>query len=438
MGSANSSIPAEPTIVAAAAVVGALGYGYVHYVRPTAAHPDDADTYSDASRTTSALLHGQKKRGRKLQIPGDAALKNLDILDAPLSVSREASSAAASASGGARRRQRPQLQPQHAKEKEAPSAAAVAPHDVVPGGFDGPGTSVDDDDTRDTPKHQSQPQSQPSPQHVSSTTAKKPKKKKGKKAAVPLDPSGAGASSSLMTASTEAAPARSVATPASGGKGNKVSAAAAGDVHEERWTRVEARKRKVLGPLQESAAAATATDVTTSDAGITTSATGNSSPVTERTTEDELPSELDESRLDASATSVQDAPPSIVPVRPPPGEEPAKGFTWEDYEGVQVDEDASGEEDGSWGVVRSRRKVNKPATEGGAGTPAAAAESQPQTKKQRQNAQRREALKEAKREREAQQHAALAAHKRELDHARATEQATTVKRTGSRFDSLGE
>jgi len=141
--------------------------------------------------------------------------------------------------------------------------------------------------------------------------------------------------------------------------------------------------------------------------------------------------------LDASATSLQDAPPSIVPVHPPPGEEPAKGFTWEDYEGVQVDEDASGE-DGSWGVVRSRRKVNKPATEGGAGTPAAAAESQSQTKKQRQNAQRREALKEAKREREAQQHTALAAHKRELEHVRATEQATTVKRTGSRFDSLGE
>jgi hypothetical protein len=294
MGSANSSIPAEPTIVAAAAVVGALGYGYVHYVRPTAAHPDDADTYSDASRTTSALLHGQKKRGRKLQIPGDAALKNLDILDAPISVSREASSAA-SASGGARRRQRQQLQPQQAKEKEAPFAP---PQDVVPGGFDGPGMSVDDDDTRDTPKHQSQPPSQPSlpPQHVSSATAKKPKKKKGKKAAVPSDPSGAGASSSLMTTSTEEGAARGVAALASGGKGkvSAASAAAAGDVHEERWTRVEARKRKVLGPLQESAAAATATDVTTSDAGITTSATGNSSPVTERTTEDELPSELDE------------------------------------------------------------------------------------------------------------------------------------------------
>jgi len=53
--------------------------------------------------------------------------------------------------------------------------------------------------------------------------------------------------------------------------------------------------------------------------------------------------------------SLQDAPPRVVPVRPPPGEQPAKGFSWEDYGGVQVDEDASDEEDGGWGVVRSRR-----------------------------------------------------------------------------------
>lgn len=44
-----------------------------------------------------------------------------------------------------------------------------------------------------------------------------------------------------------------------------------------------------------------------------------------------------------------------MPVRPLPGEQPAKGFSWEDYEGVQVSEDASDEEEGGWGVVRSRR-----------------------------------------------------------------------------------
>ena len=61
------------------------------------------------------------------------------------------------------------------------------------------------------------------------------------------------------------------------------------------------------------------------------------------------------SALEASPSSLQDVPRHAVPVLPPPGEKPAKGFKWEDYEGVQVDEDASGEEDGGWGVVRSRR-----------------------------------------------------------------------------------
>ena len=61
------------------------------------------------------------------------------------------------------------------------------------------------------------------------------------------------------------------------------------------------------------------------------------------------------STMEVSAVSSQGAPPPVVPVRPPPGEQPAKGFSWEDYEGVQVDEDASEEEEGGWGVVRSRR-----------------------------------------------------------------------------------
>ncbi|KAH9967449.1 hypothetical protein BC827DRAFT_593706 [Russula dissimulans] len=215
-----------------------------------------------------------------------------------------------------------------------------------------------------------------------------------------------------------------------------VSANAA-DAADERWTRVEARKKKPSAPLQDGLAKLETADVTTSDAGITTSATGNSSPVTERTTEDELPSEVDGSVMEVS--SLQDAPPRVVPVRPPPGEEPAKGFTWEDYEGVQVDEDASGEDDGGWGVVRSRRTgPNKAALEGGAeAATITASQPQPQTKKQRQNAQRREALKEVKREREAQQQAAFAVHKRGLERARAAEQAPAPKRTGSRFDSLG-
>jgi hypothetical protein len=48
----------------------------------------------------------------------------------------------------------------------------------------------------------------------------------------------------------------------------------------------------------------------------------------------------------------------VMRVRPMPGEKPAGGFSWADYEDVHVDEgaghDADGEDDG-WGVVRSRR-----------------------------------------------------------------------------------
>jgi len=143
--------------------------------------------------------------------------------------------------------------------------------------------------------------------------------------------------------------------------------------------------------------------------------------------------------MEVSAVSLQDASPQVVPIRPLPGEQPAKGFSWEDYEGVQVDEDASGEEEGGWGVVRSRRKPdNKTTTSEGAGTAGVAEQSQPLTKKQRQNAQRREALKELKREKEAQQQAAFMAHKRELERARAAERTAVPKRTGSRFDSLGD
>jgi hypothetical protein len=69
---------------------------------------------------------------------------------------------------------------------------------------------------------------------------------------------------------------------------------------------------------------------------------------------------------------------------------------------------------------------------------APADQAQSLTKKQRQNAQRREALKELKREKEAQQQAAFLAHKRELERARAAERAAVPKRTGSRFDSLGD
>ena len=298
MGSATSSIPTEP-IVAAAALAGALGYGYVHYFRP-AAHSGDEDAYLDANAGASdapSTLRGQKKRGRKLQLPGDATLKNIDILDAL--VVPGSLSGSTSASSKTRERQSPPQPPQEQRGREAPAVAHAQSRDVVPGGFDNIVTSADD--ARDKPLEQLQTPleqvrvQQQQQQHVSVGTTKKPKKKKGKKATA--------ATSDLSSASALGA-SQSMATSTEGivGRGKKASASASvvadgEDGHDERWTRVEARRKKA--PLQPQdglaeTAEANAADVTTSDAGITTSVTGNSSPVTERTTEDELRSDLDE------------------------------------------------------------------------------------------------------------------------------------------------
>ncbi|KAH9000139.1 hypothetical protein EDB92DRAFT_1829551 [Lactarius akahatsu] len=396
MGSANSTISAEP-VLAAVAVAGVLGYGYVQYLQHTGGTVTDTNVNVGLLGLSkgSAVLHGQKKRGRKLQLPGDATLKNLDFLDSSAALLPP------------RQQQQTALRPQQ--------------DDTVPGGFGGADTSGDALGAPGSAAPSSQQQQQQ--QSEQSAGVKKPKKKRGKKTA--SDPSSTSADAG--------------ATSAPAGKAEKAQASAAvawADTQDERWTRVEARKKKAvstqdgLSKLQTTVAAA---DATTSDA-VTTSVTGNSSPVTERTTEDELPSGLDESTLELSVASSPDAPPRVAPVRPLPGEQPAKGFAWEDYEGVQVDGDASSEDDGGWGVVRSRRRPVK--TESGS-TITTTTAPQLQTKKQRQNAQKREALKEAKRERDTQQQAALASHKRELEGVRRVDQAATPsKRTGSRYDSL--
>ena len=276
MGSATSSIPPEP-IVAAAAVAGVLSYGYVHFVRPVA-HSGDEDASEDASAgasKASSTFRGQKKRGRKLQLPGDATLKNLDILDAPVPGSLSVSTSASSKS-----RERQRQVPPPPQQREAPAAHAPS-RDAVPGGFDGAITSVDD--ARDAQQEQSQPPVEPQQVQQQHQATKKPKKKKGKKAATAAVPP-----SGPSSATAVGAPPSLTGTPES-----------AADMHDERWTRVEARKKKVAVPPQDGLAElhlaeATVADVTTSDAGVTTSVTGNSSPVTERTTEDELRSEPDE------------------------------------------------------------------------------------------------------------------------------------------------
>ena len=128
----------------------------------------------------------------------------------------------------------------------------------------------------------------------------------------------------------------------------------------------------------------------------------------------------------------------VLRVQPNPGEKPVPGFSWADYEDVQVAaaEDADGEDDGGWGVVRSRSRNS--ASHALIPIPfidvrliesdrPSQTDSQPQsgsemTKKQRQNAAKREAQKAAKVEAEAQRQATLSKHKRELEKAKIAEQ----------------
>lgn len=110
----------------------------------------------------------------------------------------------------------------------------------------------------------------------------------------------------------------------------------------------------------------------------------------------------------------------VMRVQPRADEAPAPGFSWKDYEDVDVDDssgalnDADEEGDGEWGIVKGkgRAKVSRPST-----TPSQLAQQAPETltKKQRQNAKRNQMLKEAKAEAEAERQAKLAERRRALE-----------------------
>lgn len=146
-------------------------------------------------------------------------------------------------------------------------------------------------------------------------------------------------------------------------------------------------------------------------------------------------------------------------VQPRSDEKPASGFSWGDYEDVNVtqgayassgasrggaEDDADGEGDDdndSWGVVKSRKPSTSirilfivlPLTTQLPSEPPRDTSSQSQSnsqsqlsaapsKRQRQNAAKRDAQKAAKASAEAERLATLAKHKRELEKAKMAEQ----------------
>ncbi|KZT64490.1 hypothetical protein DAEQUDRAFT_698641 [Daedalea quercina L-15889] len=331
----------------------------------------------------------------------------------------EPAPALASATGKKKSKKNPAAESALSASGEQPASkpTVVSFPPVVPGSFDASSALAD---TEPTPE--------PAPK------AGKSKKKKGKKAGAGVSRPVDAMSESSATApeSPNAAPARPTAKSRKTPTPKPAPAPPPVDT-DGSWTRVEPKRRK---DPQE----ATPLDAGTSDAGITTtSITGNSSP-TVPASDDEEAADTKASTSDNRRTFAERMLPKprktgvedmletpdypsvarVMRIQPGPNDKPVAGFSWADYEDVDdsrgTADDADGEDDGGWGVVksRSRSRTQKPAA-----TPTAP---ESMTKKQRQNATKRDAQKTAKAEAEAERQARLAQHKRDLERVKIAEQ----------------
>ncbi|KAH6910504.1 hypothetical protein BKA70DRAFT_1100620 [Coprinopsis sp. MPI-PUGE-AT-0042] len=408
MGSALSTISSELAISLLVAV-GALGLGLGYCLRSIPAQP----------HTTAGSTEGQgSKKKKKKKAAGPAQSDAGEA--APLG--RDASAAI--------------------------SAQVVAFPDVVPGQFD------------TTPE----PTSELAESQLSTAgKSKKQKKKKakGQETESPAPIPTTSVDQKVATTSTKPAKAKSQKVNTKGLAGPPVQETSASVDTDGSWTRVKPRRKgdPAQHPLEAS----------TSDAGITTSATGNSSPVAERTEDETLSSNprnsgdnrrtLAEKLLPKPRkTGVEDLLETpdvptlsrVMRIKPGPDEKPASGYSWADYEDVRVtdggENDADGEDDG-WGVVKSRKPSRcflfgirsslitgeRQASSGNAQL-SKSSTPEPMSKKQRQNAQKRDAQKAAKAASEEERLAAVAQHKRGLERVRMAEQA---KKSGGKTVSGG-
>jgi len=114
----------------------------------------------------------------------------------------------------------------------------------------------------------------------------------------------------------------------------------------------------------------------------------------------------------------------VMRVVPRPDELPAPGFSWGDYEDVStgnhIPNDADGEDEGGWGIVKGKGRPKNQSASAPA-QPSQVAPERTLTKKQRQNAKKRDMAKAAKAEAEAARLDGLAKHKRELERERIIE-----------------
>lgn len=271
-----------------------------------------------------------------------------------------------------------------------PPVPSVVPFPaVIPGGFDAAASAAED---------------------LSSSKQSKGKKKKKSKPAASTTippaaaPVAAGYNSESSAGRLTPAKAKRQTEPALAPRSLKQSSVSIDT--DGSWTRVESGRRVHGGAA--SASDAPSADLTTSDAGITTPVTGDSSPVLGRTEVEQEEAEgleyssrtaagarrplaerllpkprktgVDECVFSAffargcgterileySMLETPDHPTlaRVMRVQPRPDEKPASGFSWGDYEDVRVAEsagagnDADGEDEG-WGVVRSKGRPSK-------------------------------------------------------------------------------
>ncbi|KAI0664380.1 hypothetical protein C8Q70DRAFT_1049870 [Cubamyces menziesii] len=391
---------AQSLVSAAAvlAIVSAIAYGFARPGDPTASLPSSSGTQAPVASTSS-----KKKQKKKPATAGAAAAALSD-----------------------------------AKESVPAEPNVVSFPTVVPGEF--------------------APSSEPAdqPQSGASTAKAAKKKKKTKKASSPVPQDAQSESSATAPESSTARKPRKSATP-------KPAPAA----EDEGWTKVETKKKATAQRTGDAQGAASSSapdrpqppEISTSDAGITTSVTtGNSSPVTERTEDEAAHSSLLAESAAAAPENRRTLAEKLLPkprktgvedllekpdypqvarvmrIQPRPDERPAAGFSWGDYEDVDdsrvTADDADGEDDGGWGVRPSILPLvgpKQPAS-GPGQTPTPQTAPETLTKKQRQHAARREAEKAAKAQAEAERLATLAQHKRSLEKARMAEQAKASKK----------
>ncbi|KIK92599.1 hypothetical protein PAXRUDRAFT_146974 [Paxillus rubicundulus Ve08.2h10] len=208
------------------------------------------------------------------------------------------------------------------------------------------------------------------------------------------------------------------------------------------WTRIEPQRPKPSksgATNQHAQTLAISTDVTSSDMGTSTagdSPVTDEAPRTHATATDADTNNrltLAEKLVPKPArTAVDDmlAQPDfptlmrVMRVQPRADEKPAPGFTWEDYgdvaEGSGHFEDVDEEDEGGWGVVKGKSRAGNSRSTPAVDEPAATS-SEIMTKKQRQNAKKREMAKAAKADVETARLAGLANHKRELERLRIIE-----------------